>query len=54
MPEKQRGLTYCRKGIAPIARKPRTSPKWCGCGYKIRGKNHSEGKHHDVKKSDVR
>lgn len=27
--------------------KQRTSPKWCPiCNYKIRGKNHAKGQHH--------
>jgi hypothetical protein len=34
--------------------KPRTSPKWCVCGFKRHGKNHDKGEHHQrwVKKQE--
>jgi len=40
------GLTYCRPDKKRMPLTARTSKNYCPCGFKIRGKNHNEGKHH--------
>lgn len=47
MKNKERGLTYCRLEYKNLPRLQRTSLKYCPiCKFKIRGKNHENGKHH--------
>ena len=43
---KQQGLTFCRPAMKGTGPAKRTSPKWCVCGCKARGKNHKEGQQH--------
>ncbi len=42
-----KGGCYCRPEKRRAGLKPKTSPFLCGCGYKVRGKNHAEGDHHN-------
>ena len=38
---------YCRPELRGQGLAQKTSPKWCSCGYRARGKNHENGKHHN-------
>ncbi len=41
------GRCFCRPELRRKALKTKTSPFLCGCGYKVGGKNHAEGHHHN-------
>jgi len=53
MRKNEQGLTYCRANKHPIPKTPRTSDKWCVCGYHNRGQNHCEGEHHQKREQDA-
>lgn len=41
------GGCYCSPDKRQKGLKPKTSPFLCECGFKVRGKNHAEGDHHN-------
>lgn len=41
------GGCFCRVENRRKGLKPKTSPFLCECGFKVRGRNHAEGSHHN-------
>ncbi len=48
------GGCYCKPENRRKGRKPRTATNYCECGFKVRGKNHADGNHHNHKVAKCR
>ena len=48
--QRKQGLTYCRSSMKGT-HLSRTSKRYCSkCGFRVRGDNHYEGRHHKIGK----